>query len=65
MNNKCISGNVIIENKTVYIHGKKLPECPAKGNSITVINDKVFIDGYEFKKGKWRKTFRAWFHKYF
>lgn len=65
MNNKCRSKNVVIENKTIYVGGEKLPECPTDINNITVINEKVFIDGYEYKKGKWRKTLRAWFHKYF
>ena len=29
------------------------------------INNKVYIDGYEFKKGKWRKTIKALWYKWF
>ena len=57
-------GIVVIGNK-VIINGKELPPCPSKGRNITTINGKTYIDGYEYKKGKWRKTFKALFHKYF
>ena len=65
MRNHCSSDGVVVDGNIVYIDGKALPECPAKGRSVTVVNGKVFIDGYEFKKGRWRKTLRALFHKYF
>lgn len=55
---------VVIEAK-VIINGKELPPCPAKGNNITVINDKVYMNGYEFVRGKWHITLRALWHKYF
>lgn len=35
------------------------------GHSITTINDKTFIDGYELKNGKWKRTLRALFHLIF
>jgi ADP-glucose pyrophosphorylase len=52
------SGTVVIGNE-VTIDGVKLPPCPAKGYNSTVINNKVYIDGYEFINGKWKKTLRA------
>ena len=58
-------GAVIVIGNRVIIDGEKLPSCPAKGGNSTIINGKVYIGGYEFKKGKWRKTLRALFHKYF
>ena len=31
----------------------------------TPTEGKVYIDGYEYKKGKWRKTFKALWHLWF
>lgn len=55
-------GGVIVQGNRVIINGKTLPPVPSLGNNITTINDNVFIDGYEFKKGKWKRTLRALFH---
>lgn len=49
----------------VIINGAKLPPPPTSCHNITMINDKVYIDGYEFKNGKWKKTLRAWWHLWF
>ena len=65
--------NVVIQNGTyvcdgnVIIDGVKLPAPPnkCKFRNVTTINNKVYIDGYEFKNGKWRKTLRAWWHLWF
>ena len=58
-----ISGTAII-NGTVIVNGVELPP-PPSCRSTTTINDKVYIDGYEFKNGKWKKTLRAWWHLWF
>lgn len=60
------NSTVVIGNR-VIIDGKELPPCPSKGLNSTVIDGKVYIDGYEFdfKKNKWRKTLRAFYHKIF
>lgn len=51
----------------VIVNGIKLPPVPNKYkfHSVTTINDKVYIDGYEFKNGKWKKTLRALWHLWF
>jgi hypothetical protein len=49
----------------VMIDGKRLPPCPAKHNNTTVINRKVYIGGYEFKNGKWKRTLKALWHNLF
>lgn len=59
-----ISGTAII-NGTVIVNGVELPPPPTGCYSTTVINNKVYIDGYEFKNGKWKKTLRAWWHLWF
>lgn len=38
---------------------------PGRGYNSTVIDNKVYINGYELVNGKWKKTLRAIFHKYF
>ena len=58
------SGVVVIGNE-VIINGEKMPPCPAKGHNSTIINGKVYIDGYELVDGKWKKTLRALWHKWF
>ena len=54
-----------IENDGIIIDGKKIPPCPMPMNNCTIIDNHVFIDGYEWKNSKWKKTLRALYHKYF
>ena len=61
-----------VVNKSFYINGEKIPDCPTRKNNmsmmnVTIINDKIFMDGYEYKPKlkEWKKTLRAWFHLYF
>lgn len=59
------SGNVVVAGNKVIIDGIPLPAAPTDGRCSTIIGDKVYIDGYEFKRGKWRKTLKAWWYKHF
>lgn len=65
MNNIQISNRTIVKGNQVWIDGKFLPLAPCKGNNSTVIDGKVYLDGYEFKKGKWRRTLKALWHLWF
>lgn len=65
MNNIIIGNGVYVCNGEVIINGIKLPPPPTNCCNITTINNKVYIDGYEFKNGKWKKTLRAWWHLWF
>lgn len=62
-----ISSNsrIVIIGNEVMINGVKLPPCPAKGHNSTIINNKVYLNGYEFVNGEWKKTLRALWHKWF
>ena len=60
-----LSDGVVIIGNEVTINGVKMPLCPAKGHNSTIINNKVYIDGYELVNGKWKKTLRALWHKLF
>lgn len=55
----------IVANNEIYVCGKKIPNPPCNINNTIIINDRVYVNGYEFKNGKWKKTFAAWWHKYF
>ena len=59
-----LSGTAII-NGTVIVNGVELPPPPTSCRNTTIINNKAYIDGYEFKNGKWKKTLRAWWHMWF
>ena len=60
-----IGDNYIVQGNRVIIDGVELPPVPSKGYSSTVINGKVYIDGYEFRNGKWKRTLRALWHLLF
>ena len=62
--NNIIGGTAII-NDTMIVDGVELPKPPTSCHNTTIINGKVYIDGYEFKNGKWKKTLRAWWHLWF
>lgn len=57
---------IIIDNDILYYKGQEYP-LPKKcgGHSVTMIDDHIFVDGYEFKDGKFKRTLRALWHKYF
>ena len=66
--NSVISLNsvVVVIGNEVTINGVKMPPCPAKkGHNSTIINNKVYLNGYELVNGKWKKTLRALWYKYF
>lgn len=65
--NVVVNGNnsCIICREYVQINGVVLPPAPGKGSNVTTINDKVYINGYEYKNGKWRRTLKALWHLWF
>lgn len=54
----------VIIGKEIWINGVKIPAPPCKSNStnITTINDKVYVNGYEYKNGEWKRTLAAIWH---
>lgn len=65
-----VKGTAVIGNK-VFINGRELPPCPGKGHNSTIIDGKVYLNGWEWvegkdgNEGKWRKTIKAFWHKLF
>ena len=61
LNFQSINSNIVVIGNRVWINGKELPRVPGDGNSHTsvVINNKAYVNGYEFKDGEWKKTLKA------
>lgn len=72
-NGNRITGSIIgsgysvqVRNRVAIIDGKEYPFLPSmRGGSTTMINNKIFIDGYELTKKGWKKTLRAVWHQIF
>jgi hypothetical protein len=53
-------------NRTVTIGEKVYPfHKGMSGKSITTINNKSYIDGYELVNDEWKNTLKAFWYKYF
>ena len=62
-----MGNDITIIGNRVWIDGVELPPVPTKRkyHSSAQIYDKVYIDGFEFKNGKWRRTLTALWHMWF
>lgn len=51
----------------VYIDCKQLHTCPSnsKRSSVSIIGDKIYMNGYEYKNGEWKRTLAALFYNLF
>lgn len=60
---------IVCIGKDVYINGEKLPPVPDNGNgrNINVVqtNGRIFVNGYEWKDGKWVKNIRSFMANWF
>lgn len=54
-----------VHDDTVYFKGQQLPPCPSKRNNMTVINDKIYVGGYEWTGAQWKRTPAAIWHLWF
>lgn len=65
--NSVISNNVgiVVVGNEVTINGIKMPPCPASGHNSTIVNNKVYLNGYELINGQWKKTLKALWYKWF
>ena len=67
MNFQYSNGNqVLVEEGFAIINGVKyeLPK-KCKGKNVSMVNGKIYIDGYEFRNRKFKRTLRAMWHKWF
>ena len=56
--------NVLQINGRIIINGVETPPCPSKSKNVSskVVNGKVYVNGYEFKDGQWKRTLSALWH---
>lgn len=53
--------SIVQKDKELWINGEKVeqPKSLFFRNCIVQVNDKTYINGKEFKKGKWRYTLKS------
>lgn len=50
----------------VEIDGTKyLPPTSGNYGSVSIVNDEIFINGYQFVNGRWKRTLKALWHLLF
>lgn len=49
----------------LILNGKEIPKPPVEMKNVTIINNHVYVGGYEYKDGEWKKTLKALFYKHF
>ena len=52
-------------NGKLILNGKEIPKPTVEMNNVTMIKGSVFVGGYKYKNGKWKRTLRVLFRKYF
>jgi len=56
---------ISITESEVFINGVKMPPCPAQGHNSAIIDDKVYLNGYELVNGEWKRTLKSLWYKWF
>lgn len=61
-----MSSSIIVDDR-VILNGQEIPLPPntTKSRNVTIINNRIYVNGYEYKNGKWKKTLAALWHKIF
>lgn len=50
----------------IVVNGVAIPVPPKfKANSVTIVDNRLFVGGYEYINGKWKRTLRSLWHKWF
>ena len=50
----------------IVVNGVTIQNPPKfKANSVTIVDNRLFVGGYEYINGKWKRTLRALWHKWF
>ena len=57
---------ITIDEHHLYVNGLgyKLPH-NCKSNDLTAVNGRIYVGGYEFAGGKFKKNLKSIWHKYF
>lgn len=63
--------NVMMIGNRIFVDGQELPPCPGKGYNSTIVDGKIYVNGWEWiegkdgKEGKWKRTLKALWYKWF
>lgn len=60
--------NYTISRDGITINGKSIPSPPGKrcGRvATTIINDHIYVNGYEYVNGQWKRTLKAFLYYLF
>ena len=50
----------------IVVNGVTIQNPPKfKANSVTIVDSRLFVDGYEYINGKWKRTLKALWYKLF
>ena len=60
------SNTIIVEDGKIFLNGRRLPSLPTRRKNLNplVIGNEVYINGFELKDGKWKRSFRAWLYQF-
>ena len=60
------SNTIIVEDYKMFLNGKQLPSLPTRKKRLNplVVGDEVYINGFELRDGKWKRSFRAWLYQF-
>lgn len=60
------SNTIVVEDGKIFLNDEQLPSLPSRKKYLNplVIGDEVYINGFELRDGKWKRSFRAWLAQY-
>lgn len=58
---------IVQMNGRIIVNGIMLPPCPSKSKNTSpiIVGNKIYMNGYEFKHGEWKRTLAALIHTLF
>lgn len=59
--------NVNIIGNKVFVNGSPLPPVPDAKSSVSLsqVGNRLYVNGYEYRNGRWKRTLRAILHALF
>lgn len=59
--------NVNIIGNKVFVNGSPLPPVPGTKSSVSLsqVGNRLYVNGYEYRNGRWKRTLRAILHALF
>lgn len=60
------SNTIVVEDGKIFLNDEQLPSLPTRKKSLNplVIGDEVYINGFELRDGKWKRSIKAWLYQF-